>query len=934
MAAYPLPAVAGMTQGWDSIPSESYSKPNGGSGDSFDSGPQFPYGTAGCLSFDPGNPDGCSDNGGAQGCHTVHVMAWDNQGNSTGDKTYGPLCYDAVAPTIAIDTSVAVSNTGWFNIATGDPYVSLVATDPGGSNASGVKTIYGVLGPTDCSPTDLGVCQIYGPPFQLPQGANPITAFSLDNAANFSSVAYETLYVDTVAPVTTDSLVGEWNNGTSTSAVQANLSATDATSGVEYTYYTLEGGSTTQYTGPFYVNSAGSHTLKYWSVDWATNTEAQHTATFAIQSPTTATIVATPNPSLLGQSVTMTATVKAALTGTPTGTVQFWNGATSLGTATLSGGVATLATSALPIGALTLQASFLGSTYYAATNSAPFDQTVNESTTTTVTPSANPTVYAQSVTLTATVTPSNSGVPTGSASFWASGIFVGTGPLNGSGVASVTSSFVPGSYSITATYSGDSTYLTSTSTAFTETVNKATQAITFTDGLPASAPYSAGLSYTLSATGGASGQPVTFSLVSGPGSLSGTNNSTLTIIGGGNVVIAANQAGNANYAAAPQATQSIVITQPASLTSPTPGSALTGSSATFNWSAGVGVTKYEFLLGTTGPGSDNLDYLASATALSSGLVSNIPTNGMTLYARLYSLIGGVWQHTDYTYTELGPASLISPAPGSTLTGSTATFGWTTGGGVTKYEFLLGTTGPGSDNLDYLASATALSSGLVSDIPTNGMTLYARLYSLIGGVWQHTDYTYTEAGTPVPAALISPAPGSTLTGSTATFGWTAGGGVTKYEFLLGTTGPGSDNLDYLASATALSSGLVSNIPTYGATLYARLYSLINGVWQYTDYTYTESGAPVPAALTSPAPGSTLTGSSATFNWTAGGGVTKYEFLLGTKGKGSDDLDYLTSATALSSGLVSNIPTTGGTLYARLYSLMDGVWQYTDYTYTEQ
>ncbi|MGO9232170.1 MAG: protease pro-enzyme activation domain-containing protein, partial [Bryobacteraceae bacterium] len=41
----PAPGVAGMTQGWDSIPSDSYSKPNGGSGDSFYSGPQFPYGT-------------------------------------------------------------------------------------------------------------------------------------------------------------------------------------------------------------------------------------------------------------------------------------------------------------------------------------------------------------------------------------------------------------------------------------------------------------------------------------------------------------------------------------------------------------------------------------------------------------------------------------------------------------------------------------------------------------------------------------------------------------------------------------------------------------------------------------------------------------------------------------------------------------------------
>jgi hypothetical protein len=91
---------------------------------------------------------------------------------------------------------------------------------------------------------------------------------------------------------------------------------------------------------------------------------------------------------------------------------------------------------------------------------------------------------------------------------------------------------------------------------------------------------------------------------------------------------------------------------------------------------------------------------------------------------------------------------------------------------------------------------------------------------------------------VPAALSFPTPGSTLTGSSATFNWSAGGGVTEYEFWLGTTGPGSDDLDFLRSVTALSSGLVSNIPTNGKTVYARLYSKINGVWQYTDYTYTE------------------------------------------------------------------------------------------------
>jgi hypothetical protein len=464
---------------------------------------------------------------------------------------------------------------------------------------------------------------------------------------------------------------------------------------------------------------------------------------------------------------------------------------------------------------------------------------------------------------------------------------------------------------------------------------------------------------------------------------------------------------------------------PAAITSPTPGSTL-GASATFNWTAGAGVTKYEFRLGSTGPGSQDLDYLLSATALSSGLVNNLPTNGATLYARLYSLINGAWQHTDYTYIESGVNALAvisSPAPGYALSSSSATFNWTAGAGVTEYKFLLGTTGPGSQDLDYLLSATALSSGLVTNLPDSGVTLYARLcsmiggawfykdytywsgtpapaaitsptpggtlgasatfnwsagagvteyelrigntgpgsnslcnvpgamtsltvtlptygmtvyvrlYSLIDGAWQYNDYTYTESGTPVPAAITSPVPGSKLSGASATFSWSAGGGVTRYEFRLGTTGPGSQDLDYLLSATALSSGLLTNLPTYGVTLYARLYSLINGAWQYTDYTYTEAGAPVPAAITSPAPGSTL-GASATFNWTAGAGVTEYEFRLGSTGPGSQDLDYLLSATALSSGPVNNLPTNGATLYARLYSLINGAWQHTDYVYTEQ
>lgn len=52
---------------------------------------------------------------------------------------------------------------------------------------------------------------------------------------------------------------------------------------------------------------------------------------------------------------------------------------------------------------------------------------------------------------------------------------------------------------------------------------------------------------------------VSFKVLSGPGKVSGTNGSTLTIIGPGTIVVAANQAGNDEFAAAPQVSRSITV---------------------------------------------------------------------------------------------------------------------------------------------------------------------------------------------------------------------------------------------------------------------------------------------------------------------------------------------------------------------------------------
>src|SRR5207245_1284388 len=93
----------------------------------------------------------------------------------------------------------------------------------------------------------------------------------------------------------------------------------------------------------------------------------------------TTSLTATPNPSITGQAVTLTATVSAvaSATGVPTGTVTFRDGATVLGTATLVNGSASISISTLAVGTHPLTAAYGGSAAFAASTSATVNQVVN-----------------------------------------------------------------------------------------------------------------------------------------------------------------------------------------------------------------------------------------------------------------------------------------------------------------------------------------------------------------------------------------------------------------------------------------------------------------------------------------------------------------------------------------------------------------------------
>lgn len=276
--------------------------------------------------------------------------------------------------------------------------------------------------------------------------------------------------------------------------------------------------------------------------------------------------------------------------------------------------------------------------------------------------------------------------------------------------------------------------------------------------------------------------------------------------------------------------------------------------------------------------------------------------------------------------------VTSPAPGATLAGSSVTIQWTAGTDATNYWLMVGTWLGG--NTLYSQDQGTLTSAPVSGLPTDGRLIYVRLWSYINSTWQSSDYTYrafSSGGTvPVKAQMASPVNGAKLPGASVAFQWSAGVAVSRYYLMVGLW-PGGSTL-YDGDQGENRQVTVPGLPVDGRTLSVRLWSYIDGSWQFADYQYEAAGTytPVKAAMTSPAAGSTLPGTSATFQWSAGSGVLRYYLFVGTWLGGNDlySQDLVTSQSAT----VANLPANGSLLYVRLWSYINGNWQYEDSTYT--
>ncbi len=127
---------------------------------------------------------------------------------------------------------------------------------------------------------------------------------------------------------------------------------------------------------------SGSHTITVvynGDGNFVTSTSAALSQTVT-QASTTTKLTSSLNPSVYGEDVTFTATLKANSPGggTPTGTVSFMDGSAVLQTVTLSSGVATFSTSTLSVGVHSITAVYSGDANFTASTSAVLNQKVKK----------------------------------------------------------------------------------------------------------------------------------------------------------------------------------------------------------------------------------------------------------------------------------------------------------------------------------------------------------------------------------------------------------------------------------------------------------------------------------------------------------------------------------------------------------------------------
>jgi hypothetical protein len=172
-----------------------------------------------------------------------------------------------------------------------------------------------------------------------------------------------------------------------------------------------------------------------------------------------------------------------------------------------------------------------------------------------------------------------------------------------------------------------------------------------------------------------------------------------------------------------------------------------------------------------------------------------------------------------------------------------------------------------------------------------------------------------------ALFTYPTAGQQNVDTTKPFTWSTVSGAQGYYLFVGTTPGGYDVASSGVMPATQSSYAVADLPS-GQTLYARIYTEINGGWgNWQDITFT--AAPGKAVFTYPTAGQQNVDTTKPFTWSTVSGAQGYYLFVGSSPGAYNLVNSGVMPTTQSSYAVPPLPT-GQTLYAVIYTEVNGVW----------
>jgi hypothetical protein len=377
------------------------------------------------------------------------------------------------------------------------------------------------------------------------------------------------------------------------------------------------------------------------------------------------------------------------------------------------------------------------------------------------------------------------------------------------------------------------------------------------------------------------------------------------------------------------------------LVSPANGAGIMGGSVTFQWTAVPGAVNYRLLVSTSSNFLDTTKYKRNITVGSGSITSYVDTGYTGQGTKYY---WWVWAYgADGSYSpwaqvsangrnftnvpSIGAPTLVSPANGASVSGTSVTFQWTAVSGAVDYRLVVSASSNIMETTKYKRNVTMGSGAVTSYVDTGYTGQNTKFY---WWVWAYAaDGPYSPSTqvlvnsrnfTNVPSigtpTLVSPANGAGITGVSVTFQWTAVSGAVDYRLLVSTSSNIMETTKYKRNVTMGSGSSTSYVdsgyPVDGTQYYWWVFAYaadgnfsLGSEVSANRRNFTSMPSVATPTLVSPANGASVVGASVTFQWSTLPDAVDYKLLVSTSANPLDTTKYKRNVNVGSGSITSYV-----------------------------